>query len=93
MIVTFTSNLPVSTELKSIHVTFCEPLSEKENNSSPTDVFLRPASLILFNFLQLSKLPPVAETVKSLEQSNIKYSVFDDVRIEPTDTRLIKAYS
>lgn len=36
----------------------------------------------------IAKLPPLAEAIKSLERSNIKYSIFDDVRIEPTDKSL-----
>ena len=32
-------------------------------------------------------LPPVKEAIKSLEISNVRYELFDRVRIEPTDTR------
>ncbi|XP_057309728.1 hydroxyacid-oxoacid transhydrogenase, mitochondrial-like [Hydractinia symbiolongicarpus] len=39
----------------------------------------------LFTDKNLVNLPPVLETIKSLEQNNINFSLFDNVRIEPTD--------
>jgi len=39
----------------------------------------------------LSKLPPVAAVLKSLSEQKIAYSLFDEVRVEPTDTSLKKA--
>ena len=38
---------------------------------------------------QLSNLPPVKQAVESLEGNDVNYQVFDDVRIEPTDDRLV----
>ncbi|XP_077990213.1 hydroxyacid-oxoacid transhydrogenase, mitochondrial-like [Glandiceps talaboti] len=35
---------------------------------------------------KLAGLPPVKAAVESLEKHHVKFSVFDDVRIEPTDT-------
>ena len=32
-------------------------------------------------------LPPVREAIESLETHNVRYELFDRVRIEPTDTR------
>jgi len=45
----------------------------------------------VFTDKNLAKLPPVLETIKSLERSGINFSVFDDVRIEPTDASFQKA--
>jgi len=39
----------------------------------------------------LSELPPVAAVLKSLSEQKIAYSLFDEVRVEPTDTSLKKA--
>lgn len=45
----------------------------------------------VFTDKNLIHLPPMLETIKSLEKNGIKYSVFDDVRIEPTDVSFQKA--
>ena len=34
-------------------------------------------------------LPPVKQAVESLEQSGVQFQLFDDVRIEPTDSRYV----
>jgi hydroxyacid-oxoacid transhydrogenase len=39
----------------------------------------------------LSKMPPVETVLKSLARQNVAYSLFDRVRIEPTDTSLKEA--
>ena len=39
----------------------------------------------------LSELPPVAAVLESLTDQKIAYSLFDEVRVEPTDTSLKKA--
>ena len=39
----------------------------------------------------LSKLPPVATVLESLSDQKIAYSLFDGVRVEPTDTSLKEA--
>jgi len=46
---------------------------------------LNKKNVLLFTDKTLAGLPPVAEAVKSLEASGINYTVFDDVRVEPTD--------
>ena len=38
-------------------------------------------------------LPPVKEAIESLESNDVKYELYDKVRIEPTDTRYTSAYS
>lgn len=35
----------------------------------------------------LSVLPPVKAVLESLAQNGVKYKVFDNVRVEPTDSR------
>ena len=35
----------------------------------------------------LAKLPPVATVAESLTANNVNFSVFDNVRVEPTDER------
>jgi len=39
----------------------------------------------------LKNLPPVQTVLESLSKQNIKYSLFSDVRVEPTDTSLKEA--
>jgi len=39
----------------------------------------------------LSKLPPVTTVLKSLSHESIEYSLFDNVRVEPTDTSFKEA--
>jgi hydroxyacid-oxoacid transhydrogenase len=39
----------------------------------------------------LRKLPPVERVLESLDHQGITYSVFDQVRVEPTDSSLMKA--
>ncbi len=39
----------------------------------------------------LSKLPPVATVVKSLEDQQVDYALYDSVRVEPTDQSLKEA--
>lgn len=46
---------------------------------------LKAKNVALFTDKNLKTLPPVLEAIKSLERSGINYTVFDDVRIEPTD--------
>lgn len=38
-------------------------------------------------------LPPVKESIESLESNDVKYELYDKVRIEPTDTRYTSANS
>ena len=40
---------------------------------------------------QLNKLPPVATVLESLSGENVKFSLFDRVRIEPTDSSFQEA--
>lgn len=40
---------------------------------------------------QLRRLPPVATVLESLEKNAIEFSVFDGVRVEPTDESCLKA--
>lgn len=47
--------------------------------------------VVVFTDKNLMKLPPVAETIKSLERSGVQYSIFDDVRVEPNDQSWQKA--
>lgn len=35
----------------------------------------------------LSVLPPVKAVLESLAQNGVKYKVYDNVRVEPTDSR------
>lgn len=35
----------------------------------------------------LSQLPPVAAVLDSLTKHGVKYKIFEDVRVEPTDKR------
>lgn len=39
----------------------------------------------------LAKLPPVHRVLESLDDSGIEYSIFDAVRVEPTDTSFVEA--
>ena len=39
----------------------------------------------------LRKLPPVEKVLESLDDQGISYSLFDQVRVEPTDTSMSKA--
>jgi len=50
-------------------------------------------NVVLFTDKNLVKLPPVAEAVKALERSQVKYSIFDDVRVEPDNDSWEKAIS
>lgn len=36
---------------------------------------------------QLARLPPVAAVLQSLDENRVKYKVYDNVRVEPTDAR------
>lgn len=45
--------------------------------------------LISFLYLKLVNLPPVKQAIESLEKSDVNFQLFDDVRIEPTDSRLV----
>lgn len=38
----------------------------------------------------LSQLPPVAAVLDSLTKHGVKYKIYEDVRVEPTDKRLKK---
>lgn len=46
---------------------------------------LKTKNVLLFTDKTLSTLPPVIEGIRSLEANDVKFSVFDDVRVEPTD--------
>lgn len=39
----------------------------------------------------LSRLPPVKAVLESLAQNGVNYKVYDNVRVEPTDTRYCDA--
>ncbi len=41
----------------------------------------------------LSKLPPVATVIKSLESEQVDYTLYDKVRVEPTDQSFKEAIS
>lgn len=41
--------------------------------------------VILFTDKTLSSLSPVTETVNSLQRNDVKFTVYDEVRVEPTD--------
>ena len=43
----------------------------------------------MFSIFKLANLPPVKQAVESLENNDVSYQVFDDVRIEPTDERFV----
>jgi len=48
-------------------------------------------NVIIFTDKNLVSLAPVLQAVKSLEDSGVKFTVFDDVRVEPTDVSFQKA--
>lgn len=37
--------------------------------------------------IQINKLPPMDVVRKSLDRQNINFTVYDDVRVEPTNER------
>ncbi len=48
-------------------------------------------NVLVFTDPLLRTLPPVATALQSLEDSKIRYSVFDKVRVEPTDESFLEA--
>jgi hydroxyacid-oxoacid transhydrogenase len=46
---------------------------------------------LVFTDANLRGLPPVATVLESLEQNKIRYSIFDRVRVEPTDESFCEA--
>lgn len=54
---------------------------------------LKAKNVAVFTDKNLMTLPPMFEVIKSLETSGVNYSLFDDVRIEPTDVSFQKAIS
>ena len=44
-------------------------------------------NVLVFTDKTIAKLPPLAQVLDSLTKNKVNYSVFDDVRIEPTDVR------
>lgn len=38
----------------------------------------------------LSQLPPMKAVVESLVKNGVKYKVYDNVRVEPTDSRCVQ---
>ena len=49
--------------------------------------------ILLVTDANLSALEPVSDVITALEKENLEYTVFDDVRIEPTDKSLKAAIS
>jgi len=45
---------------------------------------MKAKNVILFTDKTLASLPPVLQAVQSLEDSDVKFTVYDDVRVEPT---------
>lgn len=48
---------------------------------------LRARNVCLMTDKNLSLLPPVKAVLESLAKNGVKYKVYDNVRVEPTDTR------
>lgn len=48
---------------------------------------LRAQSVCVMTDKTLSLLPPVTAVLESLDNSRVKYNVYDNVRVEPTDAR------
>ena len=46
---------------------------------------------LVFTDANLRRLPPVATVLESLERNKIRYSIFDRVRVEPTDESFCEA--
>ena len=42
---------------------------------------------IVYQLLQIVQLPPMKTVLESIHLAGVNYSVFDEVSIEPTDTR------
>ena len=49
------------------------------------------SNVLVFTDAKLRQLPPVAKVLQSLEDHKIKFTVFDRVRVEPTDTSFEEA--
>jgi hydroxyacid-oxoacid transhydrogenase len=49
--------------------------------------------VLVFTDANLRSLPPVATVLESLEEHNIRFSIFDRVRVEPTDISFCEAVS
>lgn len=48
---------------------------------------LRAQNVCLMTDKKLSLLPPVSAVLESLDKNRVKYKVYDNVRVEPTDAR------
>lgn len=48
---------------------------------------LRAQNVCLMTDKKLSLLPPVRAVLESLDKNRVKYKVYDNVRVEPTDAR------
>jgi len=85
----------VGEDLKAMGVTNVLVVTDKNVSFLPLllslspPFFFSPFPLFLFLFEKLSKLKPVQTVLESLNDAKLKFHLYEDTRVEPTDERFV----